>query len=32
VLAAADDFAGERPSDEQMNELVQRHALRPLFV
>jgi predicted aldo/keto reductase-like oxidoreductase len=32
VLATADDFAGERPSDEQMNELVQRHALRPLFV
>jgi predicted aldo/keto reductase-like oxidoreductase len=32
VLEAADDFAGERPSDEQMNELVQRHALKPLFV
>jgi aryl-alcohol dehydrogenase-like predicted oxidoreductase len=32
VLEAADDFAGERPSDEHMNELVQRHALKPLFV
>jgi hypothetical protein len=32
VLAAAEDFAGERPSDEHMNELVQRHALKPLFV
>jgi predicted aldo/keto reductase-like oxidoreductase len=32
VLATADDFAGERPSDEQMNELVRRHALKPLFV
>ncbi len=32
VLAAADGFAGERPSEERMNELVLRHALRPLFV
>jgi predicted aldo/keto reductase-like oxidoreductase len=32
VLAAAEDFAGARPSDEHMNELVQRHALKPLFV
>ena len=32
VLAAAEEFAGERPSDEQMNDLVRRHSLRPLFV
>jgi aryl-alcohol dehydrogenase-like predicted oxidoreductase len=32
VLAAAEGFAGERPSDEQMNDLVRRHSLRPLFV
>jgi predicted aldo/keto reductase-like oxidoreductase len=32
VLAAAEEFAGERPSDERMNELVQRHSLKPLFV
>ena len=32
VLAAAEEFAGDRPSDERMNELVQRHSLRPLFV
>jgi len=32
VLAAAEEFAGERPSDARMNELVQRHSLRPLFV
>jgi predicted aldo/keto reductase-like oxidoreductase len=32
VLAAAEGFAGERPSDEHMNELVRRHSLRPLFV
>jgi aryl-alcohol dehydrogenase-like predicted oxidoreductase len=32
VLATAGEYAGKRPSDEQMNELVQRHSLRPLFV
>jgi predicted aldo/keto reductase-like oxidoreductase len=32
VLTAAEEFAGERPSDERMNELVQRHPVRPLFV
>jgi len=32
VLTAAEEFAGERPSDGRMAELVQRHALRPLFV
>jgi predicted aldo/keto reductase-like oxidoreductase len=32
VLAAAEEFSGERPSDERMNELVRRHSLRPLFV
>ena len=32
VLAAAEGFAAERPSDERMNELVRRHALKPLFV
>ena len=32
VLTAAEEFAGERPNDERMNELVQRHSLRPLFV
>jgi predicted aldo/keto reductase-like oxidoreductase len=32
VLTAAEEFAGERPSDERMSELVQRHSLRPLFV
>ena len=32
VLAAAEEFAGERPSDERMSELVRRHSLKPLFV
>ena len=32
VLAAAEGFAGESPSDERMNELVQRRSLTPLFV
>jgi predicted aldo/keto reductase-like oxidoreductase len=32
VLAAAEEFGEERPSDERMHELVQRHPLRPLFV
>ena len=32
VLAAAEGFSGERPSDERMRDLVQRHALKPLFV
>jgi predicted aldo/keto reductase-like oxidoreductase len=32
VLASAEKFAGERPSDELMNELVERHSLKPLFV
>lgn len=32
VLAAAEEFAGERPLDEHMIELVKRQSLRPLFV
>ncbi len=32
VLAAAEGFSGERPTDERMRDLVQRHALKPLFV
>ena len=32
VLSAAEEFSGERPSDERMNELVQRHSLTPLFI
>jgi aryl-alcohol dehydrogenase-like predicted oxidoreductase len=32
VLAAAARFAGERPSDERMQELLQRRLLTPLFV
>jgi predicted aldo/keto reductase-like oxidoreductase len=32
VLTAAEEAVGERPSDERMNELVQRQSLRPLFV
>jgi hypothetical protein len=32
VLAAAEGFPGERPSDERMLELVQRRSLTPLFV
>jgi predicted aldo/keto reductase-like oxidoreductase len=32
VLAAAEGFTGDRPSDGRMAELVQRHALTPLFV
>jgi len=32
VLAAAERFDGERPSDERMRELVERRALAPLFV
>ena len=32
VLSAAEDFSGERPSDERMNELVRRNALTPLFI
>ena len=32
VLSAAEEFAGERPSEERMNELVQHHSLRPLFI
>jgi aryl-alcohol dehydrogenase-like predicted oxidoreductase len=32
VLAAAARFAGERPSDEQMDDLVRRRSLEPLFV
>ena len=32
VLAAAEEFADERPSDDVMNEFVHHHALRPLFV
>jgi len=32
VLTAAEEFSGERPNDERMRELVQRHSLKPLFV
>jgi aryl-alcohol dehydrogenase-like predicted oxidoreductase len=32
VLAAAERFSGERPSDERMQDLVQRHSVKPLFV
>ena len=32
VLAAAERFSGERPSDERMEHLVQRRSLSPLFV
>jgi aryl-alcohol dehydrogenase-like predicted oxidoreductase len=32
VLAAAERFSGERPSDERMERLVQRRSLSPLFV
>jgi aryl-alcohol dehydrogenase-like predicted oxidoreductase len=32
VLAAAESFSGERPTDERMRDLVQRHSLKPLFV
>jgi aryl-alcohol dehydrogenase-like predicted oxidoreductase len=32
VLAAAERFEGERPSDERMEELVRRRAVAPLFV
>jgi predicted aldo/keto reductase-like oxidoreductase len=32
VLAAAERFAGERPSDERMRDLVERRSLAPLFV
>jgi aryl-alcohol dehydrogenase-like predicted oxidoreductase len=32
VLAAAERSTGERPSDERMQELVQRRSLSPLFV
>jgi aryl-alcohol dehydrogenase-like predicted oxidoreductase len=32
VLSAAEEFYRERPSDERMNELVQRHSLTPLFI
>jgi aryl-alcohol dehydrogenase-like predicted oxidoreductase len=32
VLAAAEEAVGDRPSDDGMNELVQRQSLRPLFV
>jgi aryl-alcohol dehydrogenase-like predicted oxidoreductase len=32
VLAAAEQFEGERPSDERMEELVERRSVTPLFV
>jgi hypothetical protein len=32
VLSAAEEFSDKCPSDEQMNELVQRQSLRPLFI
>jgi predicted aldo/keto reductase-like oxidoreductase len=32
VLAAAEEFSGERPSDERMNELIRRRSLAPLFI
>jgi hypothetical protein len=32
VLSAAEGSAGEAPSDERTNQLLQRRSLRPLFV
>lgn len=32
VLAAAEEFSGERPIDERMRELDRTHSLKPLFV
>jgi predicted aldo/keto reductase-like oxidoreductase len=32
VLSAAEEFSGERPTDERMNELVRRRSLTPLFI
>ncbi|MBA3363962.1 MAG: hypothetical protein H0T07_06120 [Actinobacteria bacterium] len=32
VLAAAEGFSGERPSDGRMHELIRRHSVKPLFV
>ncbi len=32
VLSAAEEFSGERPSDEQMSELVRRRSLTSLFI
>ena len=32
VLAAAERFAGNRPNDEQMRQLVERRSMAPLFV
>ena len=32
VLSAAEEYSGERPSDEGMNELVRRRSLTPLFI
>jgi aryl-alcohol dehydrogenase-like predicted oxidoreductase len=31
VLAAAEEFSGVRPSDQEMNALVERRSVRPLF-
>jgi aryl-alcohol dehydrogenase-like predicted oxidoreductase len=32
VLSAAEEYSGERPIDERMNELVRRRSLTPLFI
>ena len=32
VLAAAEQFAGEQPSDERMEDLVERRSVMPLFI
>jgi aryl-alcohol dehydrogenase-like predicted oxidoreductase len=32
VLSAAEEFSGERPSAERMNELTRRRSLTPLFI
>jgi hypothetical protein len=32
VLAAVEEFSGERPTDERMHEPLPRHSLKPLFV
>ena len=32
VLAAAEEFSGERPIDERMREFDRIHSLKPLFV
>src|SRR6266540_1063196 len=32
VLAAAEEFSGERPIEERMHEFVRTHSMKPLFV